>query len=71
MTAMAFFSKRFGCRTNDRSYTSTDSSLITVDSERFLAFLLWLANATADQARDDHAMYYVIPFHCTWGIAAP
>ena len=58
-----FFSKRLGCRTNDRSYNSTDSSLITVDSERFLAFL---ANATADQARDDHATYYVIPCHCTW-----
>ena len=34
-----FFSKRLGCRTNDRSYNSTDSSLITVDSERSLAFL--------------------------------
>ena len=28
-----FFSKRLGCRTNDRSYNSTDSSLITVDSD--------------------------------------
>ena len=52
-----FFSKRLGCRTNDRSYNSTDSSLITVDSERFLAFLC----SAADHVRDDHATYYVIP----------
>ena len=65
-----FFFKRLGCRTNDRSYNSTDSSLITVDSECFLAFLCSTIaskiNATADQARDDHATYYVIPCHCTW-----
>ena len=63
-----FFSKRLGCRTNDRSYNLTDSSLITVDSERFLAFfcsaIASKINATADQARDDHATYYVIPCHC-------
>ena len=73
-----FFSKRLGCRTNDRSYNSTDSSLITVDSERFLAFLCSAIaskiNATADQARDDHSCYILrnpLPLHMGSGIAAP
>ena len=41
-----FFSWRLACRTNDRSYNSTDSSLVTVDYQQcFLAF------KTTDQAR--------------------
>ena len=55
-----FFSKRLRCTTNYRSYNSTDSSLITVDSERFLAFFcsaiaIDIDLDIVDQARDDHA----------------
>ena len=36
-----FFSKRLACRTNDRSYNLTDSTLVTVDyQQRFLALCM-------------------------------
>ena len=36
-----FFSRRLACRTSNRSYSSTDSSLVTVDYQQsFLAFFL-------------------------------
>ena len=43
-----FFSRRLACRTNDRSYNSTDSSLVTVDYQQCL--LACLCSKTADQA---------------------
>ena len=43
-----FFSRRLVCRTNNRSYNSTDSSLITVDYQQSL--LPFFFCKTADQA---------------------
>ena len=44
-----FFSTRLACRTNDRSCSSTDSSLVTVDYQQSLLALF--LRKTADQAR--------------------
>ena len=44
------FSRRLACRTNDRSYNSTDSSLVTVDYLK-ASWLSLLCSKTADQAR--------------------
>ena len=41
-----FFLRRLGCRTNDRSYNSNDSSLVTVDYQQsFLVFTYWLSSS--------------------------
>ena len=56
-----FFLRRLACRTNDRSYNLTDSSLITVDYQQsLLAFAKLLI-------RHVHglAAYYVIACNCT------
>ena len=43
-----FFSRRLACRTNYRSYNSTDSSLVIVDYQQ--SFLACFLCKTADQA---------------------
>ena len=60
-----FFSRRLACRTNDRSYNSTDSSLVTVDYQQcFLAcFLCFVAKLLIRQVHG-HASYYVIACNC-------
>ena len=66
-----FFSRRLPRRTNDRSYNSTDSSLVTVDYQQCLLSLL--RNETADQvSAHGHAAYYVIASRaCSCGYYTP
>ena len=61
----SFFLRRLACRTNDRSYNSTYSSLVTVDYQYNISLL---CSKTADEAcmcMHGHAAYYVTMCKCT------
>ena len=59
----SFFSRRLACRTNDRSYSSTDSSLVTVDYQQ--SFLACCVAKLLIRHVHGHAAYYIIVCNCT------